>query len=78
MGIQVDHAAMNETSLVMALRPELVQMERLPEDPNSWHVGVGGKDPREFATAELGHEILKLQTERMAKILQQALAKLDK
>ena len=78
MGIQVDHAAMNETSLVMALRPELVQMERLPKDPNSWPVGVGGKDPREFASVKLGHEILKIQTERMAKILRQAMTKLDK
>ena len=78
MGIQVDHAAMNETSLVMALRPELVKMERLPIDPNSWPVGVGGKDPRKFASAKLGHKILKLQTERMTKILRQALDKLDK
>jgi len=78
MGIMVDHAAMNETSLVMALRPELVQMNRLPEDPNSWPVGVGGKDPRKFASAKLGQEILKLQTERMAKILRQALGKLGK
>ncbi len=77
-GIQVDHAAMNETSLVMALRPELVQMHRLPKDPNSWPVGVGGRDPRKFASAELGHEIIKLQTERMAKILRQALGKLGK
>lgn len=77
-GIQVDHAAMNETSLVMALRPELVQMDRLPKDPGSWPVGVGGKDPRKFASAELGHEIIKLQTERMAKIPRQALDKLDK
>jgi len=78
MGIQVDHTAMNEASLVMALRPELVQMERLPKEPNLWPVGVGGRDPREFANAELGHEILKIQTERMAKIIQQALDKLDK
>jgi len=78
MGIQVDHAAMNETSLVMALRPELVQMDRLPKDPDSWPVGIGGKDPRQFASAELGHKILKLQTERMAKILRQALDKLEK
>ena len=76
-GIMVDHAAMNETSLVMAFRPDLVQMHRLPEDPNSWPVGVGGRDPRKFASAELGREIIKLQTERMAKILQQALDKLD-
>jgi len=78
MGIQVDHAAMNETSLVMALRPELVRMDRLPEDPNSWPVGISGKDPRTLASAGLGEEILKLQTERMAKILSQELAKIDK
>ena len=77
-GIMVDHAAMNETSLVMALRPELVQMQRLPKNPNSWPVGIGGKDPRKFASAELGREIIKLQTERMAKILRQALDKLGK
>ena len=77
-GIMVDHAAMNETSLVMAFRPDLVQMHRLPKDPNSWPVGVGGKDPRKFASAELGREIIKLQTERMTKILRQALDKLDK
>ena len=42
----VDHAAMNETSLVMALRPELVQMYRLPKVEAGWPVGVGGRDPR--------------------------------
>jgi len=78
MGIQVDHAAMNETSLVMALHPELVRMDRLPKDPNSWPVGVGGRDPRKFASAELGREILKLQTERMVKILRRALDKIEK
>ena len=75
MGIQVDHAAMNETSLVMALRPELVQMDRLSKD--RWPVGVGGKDPRKFASPELGRKIIELQTERMAKILRNALANLD-
>ncbi len=77
MGIQVDHAAMNETSLVMALRPELVQMERLPAVADGWPVGVGGKDPRIHASAELGREIIDLQTDRMAKILRKALANLD-
>lgn len=75
MGIQVDHAAMNETSLVMALRPELVQMDRLSKD--HWPVGVSGKDPRKFASPELGRKIIELQKERMAKILRNALAKLD-
>jgi creatinine amidohydrolase len=76
MGLQVDHAAMNETSLVMALRPELVQMDRLSKD--RWPVGVGGKDPRKFASPELGRKIIELQKERMAKILRKALANLDK
>jgi len=78
MGIQVDHAAANETSLVMALRPELVQMHRLPDVSKGWPVGVSGKDPRIYANAELGHKIIELQTERMTKILRQALVSLDK
>lgn len=48
LGIQVDHAAMNETSLVMVLRPELVQMYRLPKVEAGWPVGVGGRDPDVF------------------------------
>lgn len=75
MGIQVDHAAMNETSLVMALRPELVQMDRLSEE--RWPVGVSGRDPRKFASAKLGNKIIELQIERMAKILKNELTKLD-
>ena len=77
LGIQVDHAAMNETSLVMALRPELVQMENLPKDPDRWPVAVGGKDPRTFASAEVGQRALELQTERMAGILREALGRLS-
>ena len=69
LGIQVDHAAMNETSLVMALRPDLVQMERLPADLDHWPVAVGGKDPREYASPELGQKAIDLQLERMAGIL---------
>ncbi len=59
----------------MALRPELVQMERLSKE--RWPVGVGGKDPRKFASPELGRKIIELQKERMTKILRNALAKLD-
>lgn len=76
LGIQVDHAAANETSLVMALRPELVQMERLPKDKEVWPVGVGGRDPRTMASGERGREAIRLNKERMAKILREALAKL--
>ena len=77
LGIQVDHAAMNETSLVMVLRPELVQMERLPADLDIWPVAVGGKDPREYASPELGQKAIDLQVERMAGILRKLLDELD-
>ncbi|MHC4643019.1 MAG: PhoPQ-activated protein PqaA family protein, partial [Planctomycetota bacterium] len=73
LGIMVDHAAMNETSLVMALRPELVQMYRLPKVEAGWPVGVGGRDPRVHASAKVGQKAIKLQKERMAKILLKAL-----
>jgi creatinine amidohydrolase len=77
MGIMVDHAAMNETSLVMALRPELVHMEYLPHDPDKWPLGVGGKDPRTLASPEKGAEILAIQKERMAGLINDALADVD-
>jgi len=77
LGIMVDHAAMNETSLVMALRPELVQMYRLPKVEASWPVGVGGRDPRVHASAEVGRKAITLQKERMAKILRKELQRLD-
>lgn len=74
LGIQVDHAAMNETSLVMAMHPELVQMDQLPSDPEKWPLAVGGKDPRTFASPEVGQKAISLQLERMAGILRELLA----
>ena len=72
-GIQTDHAAANETSLVMALRPDLVQMERLSSDPAQWPLAVNGKDPRVYAHKEIGEEAIALQVKRMATILHAAL-----
>ncbi len=77
LGIQVDHAAMNETSLVMALRPELVRMENLPADTRIWPVGIGGKDPRLHASRELGEKILRIQLDRMAALIKNILNNLD-
>jgi creatinine amidohydrolase len=73
MGIMVDHAAMNETSLVMALHPDLVHMEYLPADTAKWPLGVSGQDPRIYASAEKGAEILAMQKERMVQIILEAL-----
>jgi creatinine amidohydrolase len=52
---QVDHAARNETSLVMHLRPDLVDLSQLPTSRSTWPQGVGGEDPRD-ATAAYGKE----------------------
>ena len=75
-GIMTDHAAMNETSLLMAMHPELVQMENLPSDKAQWPIGVSGKDPREFASPEVGFKAIENQKERMCKILKEALSEL--
>lgn len=76
LGIQVDHAAMNETSLMLALHPDLVEMDRLPKDLHEWPVGVGGKDPRLYANAELGERALREQVARMAALLREALVQI--
>lgn len=77
VGIQTDHAAMNETSLLMAMRPDLVQMENLDSDPDVWPLAVGGKDPRVHASAEVGRKAIETQRERMAGILREKLAALE-
>ncbi len=74
MGIMLDHAAMNETSLLMTLLPDLVRMEYLPADTSEWPVGVGGKDPRLWASPEKGREILAIQQDRMSTLIAEALA----
>lgn len=76
LGIQTDHAAANETSLMMAIRPDLVQMDRLPTDPNKWPLAIAGQDPRQHASPKLGKKILTVQVERMTTILREALSQL--
>ena len=60
-----DHAAHWETSLLMALRPELVDMGELPEDPDVPLVGVSGIDPRTHASADLGERAVAAIVERV-------------
>lgn len=54
---QIDHAARNETSLMLALRPDLVDLTQLPADRGVWPQGVGGDDPRDSSAAH-GEECL--------------------
>jgi creatinine amidohydrolase len=71
IGYRGDHAAKWETSLLMHLRPELVDMSQQPTDPQAKLEGVGGEDPRFHASPELGRTAAEAIEERLAK---QALA----
>ncbi len=57
-----DHAAWGETSLMMHLYPDTVDLSRLGEPP---HKGVGGRDPRE-SSAEDGRLITETIVARLA------------
>jgi creatinine amidohydrolase len=66
-----DHAARVETSLLLRLRPELVDLGELnPGD--TMHTGVLGEDPLKYASAEYGEEILQkllaVARERLASV----------
>jgi creatinine amidohydrolase/Fe(II)-dependent formamide hydrolase-like protein len=73
LGIMTDHAASNETSLMMYYYPDLVLMEQLPADTAQWPLAVAGKDPRRFASPEQGQRAVEFQLERMARLLRKSL-----
>ena len=58
-----DHAAAFETSLMLALEEELVDLGALDPDPAMPPTGVLGEDPRVHASKEFGEQILKKFTE---------------
>jgi creatinine amidohydrolase len=71
---QVDHAAKNETSLMLALQPGLVDLSQLPADRGVWPQGVGGEDPRD-STAAYGEECIAAALQAIGEALEDALAK---
>lgn len=68
---QVDHAARNETSLMMYLRPDLVDLSQLPQSRSIWPQGVGGEDPRD-ATAAYGRECFEKSVELVRQMFTEA------
>ena len=66
-----DHAAKWETSNMMFLYPELVDMEALGNGPLAPKMkppdGIGGLDPREHASAEVGRRNVQLAAEAIGK-----------
>jgi len=59
---QMDHAGRNETSLMLHLRPDLVDLSQLPPRGTKRPEGISGQDPRD-ATADYGKECLQKSVE---------------
>ena len=68
---QTDHAALNETSLMMHYKPDLVDMSQLSQSRSDWPLGVAGDDPRD-ATAEQGRECKNASIELMIQKFREA------
>jgi creatinine amidohydrolase len=63
----LDHAALWETSLAMALRPDLVRLDALGIEPLQLSTSaVIGRDPRHTASVSIGTSALNLAAERLA------------
>jgi creatinine amidohydrolase len=60
--LQNDHAARNETSSMLALRPDLVDLAQIVADRSVRLRGVAGEDPRD-STAAYGEECLQASLE---------------
>src|SRR5262249_10553473 len=74
----LDHAALWESSLLLALRPNLADMEALGAGPlSAASSAVLGSDPRGAASASLGEKALDLAVERITNAVQALLAKND-
>lgn len=61
LGFMVDHAAANETSIMMALHPDLVDLGAIKDQEPL--IGIAGQDPRIHASAEVGEAIIRTQIE---------------
>jgi len=67
--LQCDHAAVNETSIMMYVRPDLVKMQNLPKDSTIWPLGMMGNDPRTHASREYGKSIIEFEVKKMTGII---------
>jgi len=75
-----DHAAKWETSNMMFLYPDLVSMTELGDGPINLDMkppsGIGGMDPRQHASAEVGRRNVELAAEAIGRKAQELLASL--
>jgi creatinine amidohydrolase len=63
----LDHAGLWETSLLMALRPDLVKLDKLGQGPlNLPDAAIIGRDPRGTASASIGASAISLAVDRIS------------
>ena len=74
---QHDHAAANETSIMMSLHSSLVHMDQLPEDLEEQPLGLIGDDPRTHASTDHGDNIVNIHLDRMESILRKELEEIS-
>jgi creatinine amidohydrolase len=76
-----DHAAKWETSNMMFLYPGLVDMSTLGNGPLAPNMkppdGIGGQDPRKYASAEVGRRNIKLASQAIGKKAKELLESLQ-
>lgn len=78
IGFQVDHGASNETSIVMACRPDLVDMTQISAPEGVLPKGLAGVDPRSAASAQIGEKAFAYTADRMERLLREELLHLKK
>lgn len=65
---QQDHAGRNETSAMMALYPDLVDLSRIEDSSGAWPLGVKGEDPR-LSNAAYGEYLIQTTVEAIGRKL---------
>lgn len=78
-GDEMDHAAHWETSILMYLRPDLVEMDRIRDEvlttqEGAREAGIFGRDPRTDASRELGEKIVSRIADNIGRKAQELLA----
>jgi creatinine amidohydrolase len=63
-----DHAAKWETSILWHVRPDLVDIYKLPRDTSISLEGIYGEDPRLFASRELGKHAVEAISRDLAEL----------
>ena len=69
---QNDHAAANETSITMAVRPDLVHMEYLKEENDQ--LAMAGRSPMRYASVSYGEELLDVNIRAMGEAIRSLLS----